>query len=1569
MIKIPSKQLAIFNEVAAEKRKDCETLNKPEYSALWTSVIDKYPDSAHFVFELLQNADDAKATLVHIKLGLDGVTFKHNGTERFTVTSIKDALAGDRGHINSITAIGFNDKRNDPDKIGKFGVGFKAVFQYTETPHIYDTPFCFRLEEYIVPILLDNDHSWRQDGETIIYLPFNKNGRSPEKSFNDIANKVRSLKNPMLFLNNLLEIRCEIEGDDNVYLFKEEILEEGCENNVEYKYLKLHSGDKTDFIYLFNKHIEYDDVTFNICAGLYIDDSNGEILYDVRPPVYSFFPTSEKIDTPFIIHAPFELVDNRQQLQNESDLNKYIVGQVAELMADALNSIRLIGVNKKINYIDRNILKLLPNNEHRSYWDDEVLHISYFHDAIKNILVSEPMFLSESGTYIKAQDSCITNPQDIKSLFTQKQLHLLYGNKSIRFIQIDNYTEGVDLGINILTTRYLIDRLSIDFLVEQDDKWLIRLYKFFKDDARQYWNKTDKKSKNNLYILRNKPIIKLNDGTFVSIDNNNGDINIFLPSANISIGSEYNIINEEILKDSGCQMFFKELGVDVPNELDYVKSVVLLNAKKRISTDSKAAFRIFRSLLRQFIKCDRSEKEDLMQVVNKEMLFAGRCIFDNELYFVKASELLSNDPDLLRYFCGDYQEDSDNIEDYDPVYCLDMDYYQAVTDQFDQEDVNDFIQRLDIIRNPALYECDYPYNGKARFGVTQMTTWLEYSDYTLEGLKAHLVADDFTFNDSMIAAKYIDNAIATNEGCLVAMLRYQYYSVYEKYADSTFKDEIKQLKLFNREERLIATSKIFKDDIHPRYFAYENLLKVLDLPSRDSHREEIIRQNPELAQDLNLVDKLRKAGITEAELDKFIKDKKAENISKVRNDLSKIREIPESDTDISVLFNGTAPSRVPTTPKAVTPKDLEEEIKRVEEEGISKLDDLLDKKKRENELKRAASTYDRYTYGWFASLLELESGHYENIEGGKGISITFDKIHKEKDSERIYVLKNPSRYIPVEVEEIGGISIDFYFKDKDSISFGFEVANVRDYSLRLKAKASDVTRLIDCGITAATRAELNIGSSINLTAKLKNAFANLDLAPAYNLKQNLNNNISFVFGPPGTGKTTYLSNKIIDTFEANDCQRVLVLTPTNKACDVIVNKIVEQLDGEIPEWLRRFVATSEEDIEKMGLVCDRTSEIYKQDKCCLVSTIARFPYDHFAKSSRNEETDLREIDWDCIIIDEASMIPLAQIAYVIYKQRGKSIVIAGDPFQILPIVKEDSWKGENIYSMVNLNSFDSDETEPIEFDIHRLETQYRSVPSIGELFSQYTYNGMLSHSRGAYDIKPISVDGIDLKPINFIPFKVERFDSVYGAKKLSTSNVQIYSVLLAFESVKYVAEQISSSYDGLYKIGIICPYTAEAQLIERLFDQYRRPANVEISIGTIHGFQGDQCDMIFAVLNPPMGLKRSVEKVFLNNKNILNVAISRARDYLFVLLPNNQTDGWNNLYEINALGDLAAKKLNSFSQQIPSYAIEKIIFDNGFYIEENTFVTTHQMANVYSQDSCKYEVRIDANSVDILISE
>ena len=56
----------LFDKLHDSRVATFKELNKRAMRGVWRSVIDKYPDTAHFIYELLQNADDARATLVTI---------------------------------------------------------------------------------------------------------------------------------------------------------------------------------------------------------------------------------------------------------------------------------------------------------------------------------------------------------------------------------------------------------------------------------------------------------------------------------------------------------------------------------------------------------------------------------------------------------------------------------------------------------------------------------------------------------------------------------------------------------------------------------------------------------------------------------------------------------------------------------------------------------------------------------------------------------------------------------------------------------------------------------------------------------------------------------------------------------------------------------------------------------------------------------------------------------------------------------------------------------------------------------------------------------------------------------------------------------------------------------------------------------------------------------------------------------------------------------------------------------------------------------------------------------------
>lgn len=403
------------------------------------------------------------------------------------------------------------------------------------------------------------------------------------------------------------------------------------------------------------------------------------------------------------------------------------------------------------------------------------------------------------------------------------------------------------------------------------------------------------------------------------------------------------------------------------------------------------------------------------------------------------------------------------------------------------------------------------------------------------------------------------------------------------------------------------------------------------------------------------------------------------------------------------------------------------------------------------------------------------------------------------------------------------------------------------------------------------------------------------------------------------------------------------------------------------QWLVRFGSTDNMAIESSGVFRDKVFDIRKFQRNVTITTIARFSYDYFLPEA-SARLHLKELKWDYIIIDEASMISLAEIIYPLYKKTPRKFIIAGDPFQIEPITSIDLWKGENIYSMVELNSFSSPTTVPHKYKIELLITQYRSIPCIGEIFSKLTYDGVLKHFRTVESRLPLPIDKkMIFQPLDIIKFPVKKFESIYRAKRLQEKTpYQVYSALFAFEFIKHISSILSQNSDSEYHIGLIAPYHAQANLIDKLMSSTDLPNGISVQVDTIHGFQGDECDIVIALFNPPPKITTS-ENMFLNKLNIINVAISRARDYLFVIMPDDDTENVNDLTLVKKIEHLC--KEQSAWIEYSSAELEVAMFGSSTYIEDNSFITSHQLVNVYGNQENRYEVRSEINAIDIQVHE
>jgi len=666
-------------------------------------------------------------------------------------------------------------------------------------------------------------------------------------------------------------------------------------------------------------------------------------------------------------------------------------------------------------------------------------------------------------------------------------------------------------------------------------------------------------------------------------------------------------------------------------------------------------------------------------------------------------------------------------------------------------------------------------------------------------------------------------------------------------------------------------------------------------------------------------------------------------------------------------------------------------------EKLKKKEEIEHKKK---ELTDNFGTSTIYSMLWFMNLLELMvmSGGGTNIANPQG-NIVFNEIEFNPDDLRLITLKNPSKSISPSIDLFTDFNATFHYFDVTNIkrSKQIKISGLSKKGHEVVVIPTNPNDLSGINLSCVREVELTFVRYLDLINKLTNAFKDLKFENDYNLKTELTENINFIFGPPGTGKTTEISKQVIQKIANNESKNILILTPTNKAADVLVKKILDLAnDDTYPDgWLVRFGASSDLELLDRGIVYDGNSFKFNlYDKCVVVTTIQRFPYERIIthEDSNGEiKTRISDIPWDTIIFDEASMIMLPAIVYPLYKRKYKTndedglteFIIGGDPLQIPPIydisnsdLGEDNEdvKEENIYTMVGLNSFD--ETVQVTISnygnkILNLPTQYRSIEAIGTIFSKFQYGGILKHGRnenkgGSPDPRPLPdyFKQLGFRPITIIRYPVNESDSIFNPQKLNGSPYHLYISFLINEMILKFRKMTVDNWD----IGVIAPYRSQATLINRLIESHKDKSKLNILTDTVHGFQGGESDLVFAVFNPSS--VNSSNSRFLQKEFIINVAISRAKDYLFIFIPDHDNYGFKKLRFFhesfpNSLLEIIQHLPQNMVANLEAGQIEKAIMGKSNYFQEHSFTNVHQDVNIYSDLYKDYIIKVNEEAIDI----
>lgn len=461
----------LFQKLTDSRRKVAATLANPATIGLWNLIVDKYSGKAHFVYELLQNADDAGARNVRLVLDGDRFSFFHDGSRQFSVSDVdKEDSDGKIGDINAITSIGHSTKVGE-NKIGKFGIGFKSIFAYCDVPHVEDDNFSFDIQNFIVPVETKRlEGSGRRVGETLFCGKIKDNSKADE-----IASMVASLDFPLNYLNNVEELDCSVDG--KIYRFKKSIASSKIvEDSVRiYSLISEKTVGQSSMSQNFTCATEsflFGSQQMNATLSMPVDEDGNAVLCD-SSALNCFFPLLEQSSLPFFIHGTFLLSDNRENtLQNEA--NDALRQQIASLSVVFLKHLkswetveRVLEMKEKCKYENVNSINRLCSERLFQTIVSGMSSTSFFQDA-------DGAFIPTSALYF-----CVENVGDILSdgeLVTLSKGKVCKDFDKIDLSKFPHLRKLVES--QIWGVEAMLMSLDEDFMKQKSEEWIMNFYRF-----------------------------------------------------------------------------------------------------------------------------------------------------------------------------------------------------------------------------------------------------------------------------------------------------------------------------------------------------------------------------------------------------------------------------------------------------------------------------------------------------------------------------------------------------------------------------------------------------------------------------------------------------------------------------------------------------------------------------------------------------------------------------------------------------------------------------------------------------------------------------------------------------------------------------------------------------------------------------------------------------------------------------------------------------------------------------------------------------------------------------------
>ncbi|MGG5254242.1 AAA domain-containing protein [Neobacillus sp. SM06] len=418
------------------------------------------------------------------------------------------------------------------------------------------------------------------------------------------------------------------------------------------------------------------------------------------------------------------------------------------------------------------------------------------------------------------------------------------------------------------------------------------------------------------------------------------------------------------------------------------------------------------------------------------------------------------------------------------------------------------------------------------------------------------------------------------------------------------------------------------------------------------------------------------------------------------------------------------------------------------------------------------------------------------------------------------------------------------------------------------------------------------------------------------------NPVTFVWGPPGTGKTYTLARTAAHKYFKE--KRVLLLSHSNQAVDVLVSEISTFIEkkGRIREgdvlrygnnsgetFRHRAALTTSQLLEKEDplLAQNRTKLVderrqLKQDlgrsfskrdseklleletKIARVLEKIRQKEFEFVKDAYIVGTTLAkaasdpaiyEKEFDLVMVDEASMAYVPQVAFA--ATLAKRLIVSGDFKQLPPIAASrdplvTTWLKEDIFHKSGVT--ESVHTGKLHPHLFLLKEQRRMHPEISAFTNHSIYQSLVGDHPSVAKSRTKIMESNPFPGRASVLVDTSRAGAYCFYERTSHSRVNLWHLLLSFQLLH------EAHCAGVSSIGYVTPYRAQAAAMDLLLqDVYKNERlTADIIAATVHRFQGSERDvMVFDTVDSPPQERAGMLLTGRDSERLINVAITRTK--------------------------------------------------------------------------------------------